>query len=243
MNNIYAALEIGTTRTVLAIGEAETGGRLKVTCHAEIPSTGVRKSQILDINQAVQSIRSVLRETEKIQLAAGSSITIGNAFLVVSGQHIKADPFQGMVPVEGGKVNSEEIDGVNRSARTMQLPKDRELLDIVREVLQIVRDAHCGEAYRRAFLEDRHGVRRESVHLLHDAMDALRVNGAVRADLLEQTRRLRLQILRGETRVVEERVVDHPERLGVLRASIAKPKEALQTLRHADGLESVPLRV
>jgi 7,8-dihydropterin-6-yl-methyl-4-(beta-D-ribofuranosyl)aminobenzene 5'-phosphate synthase len=29
MNNIYAALEIGTTRTILAIGEAETGGRLE----------------------------------------------------------------------------------------------------------------------------------------------------------------------------------------------------------------------
>ena len=61
MSNIYAALEIGTTRTVLAVGEAESSGRLKVTCHAEIPSTGVRKSQILDIPQATQSIRSVLR--------------------------------------------------------------------------------------------------------------------------------------------------------------------------------------
>ena len=67
MNNIYAALEIGTTRTVLAIGECETGGRLKVSCHAEIPSTGVRKSQILDIPQATQSIRSVLHEIEKKQ--------------------------------------------------------------------------------------------------------------------------------------------------------------------------------
>ena len=117
MNNIYAALEIGTTRTVLAIGEAETGGRLKVTCHAEIPSTGVRKSQILDINQAVQSIRSVLRETEKIQLAAGSSITIGNAFLVVSGQHIKADPFQGTAQVEGGKVGNDDIAEVFQASR------------------------------------------------------------------------------------------------------------------------------
>ena len=131
MNNIYAALEVGTTRTVLAIGEAETGGRLKMSCHAEIPSTGVRKSQILDINQAVQSIRSVLRETEKTQLAAGSSITIGNAFLVVSGQHIKADPFQGTAQVEGGKVSSDDIREVIEASRKPVLARDRELLDIV----------------------------------------------------------------------------------------------------------------
>ncbi len=131
MTNIYAALEIGTTRTVLAIAEAETGGRLKVVSHAGIPSSGIRKSQIVDIHHVTQSIRSVLRANEKNQLAAGNSVTIGNAFLVVSGQHIKADPFQGSVQVSGAKVGSEDIAEVVRSSRKMALPRDRELLDIV----------------------------------------------------------------------------------------------------------------
>ena len=131
MTNIYAALEIGTTRTVLAIGEAEGGGRLKVVGHAQIPSTGVRKSQIIDINQATQSVRSVIRETERNQLAAGNSLTVGNAFLVVSGQHIKADPFKGTAQVEGAKVGADDIEEAIRASRQMALPRDRELLDIV----------------------------------------------------------------------------------------------------------------
>ncbi len=131
MTNIYAALEIGTTRTVLAIGEAESGGKLKMASHAEIPSSGVRKSQILAINDVTQSIRSVLRANEKNQLAAGNSVTIGNAFLVVSGQHIKADPFQGTAQVAGAKVGNGDIEEVVRSSRAMVLPPDRELLDIV----------------------------------------------------------------------------------------------------------------
>ena len=131
MSNFYASLEVGTTRTVLAIGENEAGGRLKMTCHAEIPSTGVRKSQILDINQATSSIKSVLSAIEKKQLEAGSKITLGNAYLVVSGQHIKAGPFQGMVPIEGAKVGTEELDAVLKSSRAMQIPKDREFLDII----------------------------------------------------------------------------------------------------------------
>ncbi len=131
MTNIYAALEIGTTRTVLAIAEAETGGRLKVISHAEIPSSGIRKSQIVDINHVTKSISSVLRANEKNQLAAGNSVTIGNAFLVVSGQHIKADPFQGAVQVSGAKVGNDDINEVARASRQMALPRDRELLDII----------------------------------------------------------------------------------------------------------------
>lgn len=131
MSSIYAALEIGTTRTVLAVGEKEPSGRLKVTCHAEIPSTGVRKSQILDIPQATQSIRSVLHEIERKQEASGAKITIGNAFLAVSGQHVKADPFSAPVQVENARVNDEAINAVVRAAHTMTLPSDRELLDIV----------------------------------------------------------------------------------------------------------------
>jgi len=131
MSNFYAALEIGTTRTVLAIGEGDSAGRLKITCHAEIPSTGVRKSQILDINQATQSIRSVLQKIERMQSASGSKITIGNAFLVVSGQHIKADPFYGSAQVEESRVGDAEVNAVLNAAHSMTLPKDRELLDVI----------------------------------------------------------------------------------------------------------------
>ncbi len=131
MSNIYAALEIGTTRTVLAVGESEASGRLKVTCHAEIPSTGVRKSQILDIPQATQSIRSCLHEIERKQAASGAKITIGNAFLVVSGQHVKADPYTSQVQVENARVSDDAINAILRETHTAKLPNDRELLDIV----------------------------------------------------------------------------------------------------------------
>ena len=131
MSNIHAALEIGTSRTVLAIGEMDENGHLTITCHAEIPSTGVRKSQILDVPQATQSIRSVLREIERKQSENGSSISLGNAFLAVSGQHVKADAFTGTAQAANRRVDDEALDEVLRSAHTMTLPSDRELLDIV----------------------------------------------------------------------------------------------------------------
>ena len=131
MGSLYAALEIGTTRTVLAIAEAEAGKRLRMVCHAEIPSSGVRKSQILSIPDATQSIRSVLREIEKKQDSLGSRVTIGNAFLVVSGQHVLATHAEGQTLVGGSRVGPAEMNEAARLARQIPIPKGRELLDIV----------------------------------------------------------------------------------------------------------------
>lgn len=133
MNDLFAALEIGTSRTVLAIGESSSSGRLKVTCHAEIPSAGVRKSQILDIQQATQSIRAVLQKIETIQSESGSKVTIGNVILAINGQHVKADTYTSSTQVEGVRVGEDEINAVIRDAHSMAIPRDRELLDIVEQ--------------------------------------------------------------------------------------------------------------
>lgn len=133
MSNFYAALEIGTTRTVLAIGEAEPGGRLKISCHAEIPSSGIRKSQILDINQAMMSIKSVIHSIEDKQSAQGSKVTIANAYLVVSGQHIKADHAQFVVQVDGSKVGNNELEELSANSQAVVIAKGREILDIIEQ--------------------------------------------------------------------------------------------------------------
>lgn len=131
MSEFYAALEIGTSRTVLAIAEALSGKRLTLTCHAEIASSGVRKSQILNISDATESIRSVLREIERDQMEKGSKVTIANAVLVVSGQHVVAATAQGQAIVDGNKVGEAEMNEASRQARILPIPKGRELLDII----------------------------------------------------------------------------------------------------------------
>ena len=129
MTEIYAAIEIGTSRTVLAIGEAVNGGRLKVAVHAAIPSAGVRKSQILDINQAVQSVKSVLNEASK----KDSDINVADAILVISGQHIRSEVNQGVATIESGRVTADDIRDAEANARERLPGKDRELLDIVEQ--------------------------------------------------------------------------------------------------------------
>lgn len=131
MTNIYAAIELGTTQTVLAVGEARTGERLKILEHAEINSSGVRKSQILDIKQATQSVKSIINAIHQKHSGHNDTLDLCNAILVISGQHVKADPYCGEAQVEGSKVTTRDIEEVERNSQGMVLPKDRELLDIV----------------------------------------------------------------------------------------------------------------
>ena len=137
MSKIHAALEIGTSRTLLAVGETQSGGRMKIISHAEIPSSGVRKSQIIDISQATQSIRSVLREIESRRDQSGANVEINTALLVGSGQHIHVAHSEGNAVIESGKVDEAEMMEAARRSREMPLPKGRELLDIIDQDYQI----------------------------------------------------------------------------------------------------------
>lgn len=142
MTNIYAALEIGTTRTILAVAAAKKGERLKVIACAHIPSTGVRKSTITNMNHATSSVHSVLNEIEKKKIDKSVSLSISNAFLLVNGAHIKADPFQATTAIEGAKVKESDIENVLNAAREWTLPREREILDIVDQTFAI--DTHGG---------------------------------------------------------------------------------------------------
>ena len=120
-----AALEIGTSRTVLAVGEPLAPGRVKVLAAEEIPSRGVRKSQIVDIAQVGLSIASVLQRVEE-----KTGYTIHQANLAVSGPHIRSKLYTAQWQLNGPSVSDEDIAGVyNQSIDAGIDPAERIILD------------------------------------------------------------------------------------------------------------------
>ncbi len=171
MTNLYAALELGTSRTVLAVGAARPGERLKILQHAEIPSSGVKKSQIINIKQTAQSIKSVISEIQNKQGKNGDNLTIGNAFLVLSGSHIKVDHFCASTQIAGGKVSNSDIEQVVNDSRMRPLQNDREILDIIEQTYKV--DTIGG-------IDSPKGMSGNTLHLdtLHIHGSAARINDA-----------------------------------------------------------------
>lgn len=120
-----AALEIGTTNTTLAIGEPEGDNRIRIAAICTIPSTGVRKSQIIEISQAAHSVDSVLKSMER-----EFHYAIGQAYLAVSGPHIRTKYLDTQWQLLGKTVEDDDLREIyNRSLETGLDPDERMLLD------------------------------------------------------------------------------------------------------------------
>ena len=120
-----AGLEIGTSRTVIAIGEASEDGRLSVTALGSIPSSGVRKSQIIEMTQARYSIESVLKKLEE-----QFDYTIGHACLAVSGPQVRTTSMNTQWQLERGFVHEDDIAEINARAEETNLPPERTQLEL-----------------------------------------------------------------------------------------------------------------
>lgn len=120
-----AGLEIGTSRTVIAIGEMGDDGRLVVAALGSIPSSGVRKSQIIEMTQARYSIESVLKKLEE-----QFGYTIGHACLAVSGPQVRTTVMNTQWQLERGFVHEDDIAEINARAEETNLPPERTQLEL-----------------------------------------------------------------------------------------------------------------
>ena len=122
-----AALEIGTTRTVIAIAEPLGEGRIRVAAYDGIPPSGVRKSQIVDIAQARYSVASVQKK-----LVTQSDYAVAQAYLVVSGPQIRTQESSVQIPLARGVVSDEDIEEIGDRMYDVTLPAERQALEVAR---------------------------------------------------------------------------------------------------------------
>ena len=122
-----AALEIGTTRTMIAIAEPLGDGRIRIAAYDSIPSSGVRKSQIIDVAQARYSVASVQKK-----LVAQSDYAVAQAYLVISGPQIRTHESTVQIPLQRGVVGDEDVEEIGDRMYDVTLPAERQALEVAR---------------------------------------------------------------------------------------------------------------
>jgi cell division protein FtsA len=123
-----AALEIGTSRTVVCVGEVNENGRMKITGVGTCPTTGVRKGQIVDLTQARVGVESAAKQAEKL-----SSVSIWQLLLATSGGHIQSVVNPGMLTIRSSDrvVSREDIEEVTENAQTIPIDNERQVLHTI----------------------------------------------------------------------------------------------------------------
>lgn len=121
-SKIVGAVEIGTSKTVVLVGEIVNGRSLNIVGMGQSSSAGVKKGEILDFRAASNATHAAIMGAEK---SAGA--TIEAIYLAQTGRHIDGFPNNGSVTVSSadGIVSKNDINRATKEGKGKELPPGR----------------------------------------------------------------------------------------------------------------------
>lgn len=124
-DKVMMGLDIGSSWVRAVVGTVGAGMSIMVDSLCERPSEGVRAGAIVNIEQTIKTITSVITEAELQAGADVQQIVIG-----VGGNHIEGIPSQGVVGINAKdqEIKREDIFRSLEVARAFELPLEREII-------------------------------------------------------------------------------------------------------------------
>jgi cell division protein FtsA len=130
---LIAGIELGSSKISTIIAHSQTdpvtlSANLSVVGVATSESKGIRKGQIVDLEEAIES---TIESVEAAERMAGYNL--GNAFVALGGAHVASQNSHGVVAVsdQGGEIVEDDIDRVIEAASAVSLPSSRELVHVI----------------------------------------------------------------------------------------------------------------
>lgn len=123
------AIDIGSSKiTCLVTVPAQDGQKINVIGVATVPSKGVRKGQIVNIEECVSAITDCVESAERM-----SGIGVDSAYVSISGEHIQSQNSHGLVAIREAEeeISSEDVFRVIEAARAVSLPTSREIIHVL----------------------------------------------------------------------------------------------------------------
>jgi cell division protein FtsA len=127
-DKIICGIDVGSNKVTTVIAVADKDDNNSVIGVSSIPSKGLRKGQVVDIEDAVASISQSVDSAERM---AGTSIN--RAFVSVGGAHIQSQNSKGVVAVSQpeGEIGNEDVRRVIDAAKAVSIPSSREILHVI----------------------------------------------------------------------------------------------------------------
>ena len=125
MAHPIAVLEVGTSEVRVVVAEPREDGLLMITGVGRYPTSGVRKSEFVDFENAKICVKKAVLEAEE-----NAQVSIQEVLMVISGDHIRQIVNRGTVNVLSPErvISAEEREEVMETARAINLPHDHEIL-------------------------------------------------------------------------------------------------------------------
>jgi len=121
-------LDIGTDAVKVVVGHIESNGKTPTIIGVGTQKNlGMRKGAVVNLDRAAEAIDRALEDAERM-----SGYQINRATVSINGSHIVGLGSQGVIAVgaSGQTIDHEELARVEEAATVVQLPANREILDV-----------------------------------------------------------------------------------------------------------------
>jgi cell division protein FtsA len=128
-SKIISGIDIGTSKITTIVGQYfEIEDRFNVVAVTSIPALGFRKGQIINLDQATQTITQSIESAERM-----AGFQIRNAAISINAPHIESLNSHGVVAISSpnGEITQSDIDRVIEAAQAISLPTGKEIIHTI----------------------------------------------------------------------------------------------------------------
>lgn len=125
--NIVAGLDIGTG-SIKALVVQRTKKDWEVLSYVEIPSFGLRKGAVVNVEETSKNVQMIMSGVEK-----NCNRKINSVFVNVGGSRLYVMPSDGIISVSRAdqRISKEDTERVLQATRAINMPRNDEILDVV----------------------------------------------------------------------------------------------------------------
>jgi len=126
---VIASLDVGSSkiRTVIALVQ-EDQKMPNIIGVGVAPSTGMRKGNIIDVDEVISNISAALEDAERM-----SGAPIHHVFVGINGNHVESFDSKGVIAIShaGSEIIEDDVNRVLEAAQAVNMPSNRRILRII----------------------------------------------------------------------------------------------------------------
>ena len=121
---IIAGLDVGTTKVTTVIGELAPDGVLDIIGEGTVPSQGLRRGVVVNLERTTEAIRQSLFQAERVAGVKVERVVVG-----VGGPHLKSVTSHGLAAIRRGHTIAEaDVERAIEQAKAYPFEGELELL-------------------------------------------------------------------------------------------------------------------
>jgi cell division protein FtsA len=123
-----SAIDVGTTKVCTLIAEVGDNGQMRIAGVGNVPSKGMHKGMVVNINEAKETIRESVKKAEQ-----SSGYKVESAYIGVTGRSVTGQNNKGVVAVTRNDrlVRPDDLRRVLQNAQSMKMGADQKILHMI----------------------------------------------------------------------------------------------------------------